>query len=127
MRHGGVRLGRILGIEVSANVGVLVIGALLAWSLATTVLPYSAPGLVDRAYWMAGALGALAFLGSLLAHELAHSVVARRNQVEVRGITLWMFGGVSEMEEDPPTPGADFRITAAGPATSLLLGGAFLG
>lgn len=127
MRQGGLRLGRILGIEVSANLGVLVIGALLAWSLAATVLPSNAPGMVDRSYWAAGVLGALLFLGSLLAHELAHSVVAQRNGVEVRGITLWMFGGVSEMAEDPATPGADFRITAAGPATSLALGGIFLG
>lgn len=127
MRPGGVRLGRIFGIEVSANIGVLVIGGLLAWSLASMVLPQSAPGLVDRSYWAAGALGAGLFLISLLAHELAHSVVARRNGVEVLGITLWMFGGVSEMAEDPETPGADFRITAAGPATSLGLGGVFLG
>ena len=57
------------------------------------------------AYWSVGAIGALLFLGSLLAHEIAHSVVARRNDVEVQGITLWMFGGYAQFENDPPRPG----------------------
>lgn len=127
MTRGAIRLGRIFGIDVSANIGVLGIGALLTWSLAVSILPDGAPGLVSMAYWAVAFLGALCFLGSLLLHELAHSVVARRNQVEVDGITLWLFGGVSQFRTDPATPGADFRITAAGPGTSLLLGAAFFG
>lgn len=127
MRQGSIRLGRILGVPLSMDLGVLLIGGLLTWTLATLVLPRSAPGLVSSAYWSVGAIGALLFLGSLLAHEIAHCVVARRNDVTVEGITLWMFGGYAQFEDDPATPGAEFRITAAGPATSLALAAAFVG
>ncbi len=125
MRQGSIRLGRIMGIPLSMDLGVLLVGGLLTWVLATLVLPNGSPGLVSTAYWSVGALGALLFLGSLLAHEMAHSIVARRNDVAVEGITLWMFGGFAQFRSDPQTPGADFRITAAGPATSLGLGALF--
>ena len=125
MRQGSIRLGRIMGIPLSMDLGVLLIGGLLTWVLATMVLPNGSPGLVSMAYWSVGALGALLFLGSLLAHEMAHAIVARRNDVAVEGITLWMFGGFAQFRTDPHTPGADFRITAAGPATSIGLGGLF--
>ncbi|CAN5712519.1 site-2 protease family protein [soil metagenome] len=127
MQRGAIGLGRFYGIDVAANPGVLMIGALLSWSLATVVLPGSAPDLQTFTYWGLGLVGAVLFLGSLLVHELAHSVVARRNDVEVEGITLWLFGGVSEFKSEPETPGAEFRITAAGPASSMLLGGIFVG
>lgn len=127
MRQGSIRLGRIMGVPLSMDLGVLLIGGLLTWTLASLVLPESSPGLVSTAYWSVGAIGALLFLGSLLAHEVAHSVVARRNGVTVQGITLWMFGGYAQFEDDPPSPGAEFRITAAGPATSLGLGALFAG
>src|SRR5208282_2044223 len=64
-------------------------------------------------------LGAVAYIAALLAHELAHSLVARRYGVPVTSITLWAFGGVSELGSEPPTARADLRIAAAGPATSL--------
>lgn len=127
MRQGSIRLGRIMGVPLAMDLGVLLIGGLLTWTLATLVLPRSAPGLVPAAYWSVGAIGALVFLGSLLAHEIAHAVVARRNGVTVQGITLWMFGGYAQFEDDPPGPGAEFRITAVGPATSLALGALFAG
>lgn len=127
MRQGSIRLGRIMGVPLSMDLGVVLIGGLLTWTLATLVLPRSAPGLVDTAYWSIGAVGALLFLGSLLAHEVAHAVVARRNGVTVVGITLWMLGGFAQFDDDPKTPGAEFRITAAGPATSIGLAAAFIG
>lgn len=127
MQQGSIRLGRILGVPLSMNLGVLVIGALLAWSLASVVLPNGAPGLAGSVYWSVGAIGAVLFLASLLAHEMAHAVVARRNDVAVTGITLWLFGGFAQFENEPATPGAEFRITAAGPATSLGLGALFVG
>jgi len=126
MRQGSIRLGKILGVPLSMDLGVLVIGGLLTWGLATIILPNGAPGLVDSVYWTVGIVGSLLFLGSLLAHELAHAVVARRNEVEVEGITLWLFGGFAQFRNEPRTPGAEFRITAAGPATSLGLGAVFL-
>lgn len=126
MQQGSIRLGRILGVPLSMNLGVLVIGALLSWGLATVILPNGAPGLAGSVYWSVGAIGAVLFLASLLAHEMAHAVVARRNDVTVQGITLWLFGGFAQFENDPATPGAEFRITAAGPATSLGLAALFV-
>lgn len=126
MRQGSIRLGNILGVPLSMDLGVLVIGGLLTWGLATIILPNGAPGLVDSVYWSVGVVGALLFLASLLAHELAHAVVARRNDVEVEGITLWLFGGFAQFKNEPRTPGAEFRITAAGPAASIGLGVLFL-
>lgn len=127
MRQAGLRLGRIFGIEVSADLGVIFIGALFAWSLATAILPQTDPGLSGAAYWSVGAIGALLFLGSILAHEMSHSVVARRNGIEVEGITLWLFGGVAQFKNEARTPGAEFRIAAAGPAMSGFIGAASLG
>lgn len=118
----GIRLGRIFGIEVSANLGVLGIAALITWILAKDVLPAGAPGHVDVTYWSVAFVVAVLFLFSLLGHELAHSVVARRNGITVEGIHLWLLGGVSQLESDPKTPGAEFRITAVGPGSSLLFG-----
>jgi Zn-dependent protease len=126
MGQGGLRLGRILGIPVSADLGVLLIGGFLTWSLATIVLPRGEPGLTGGAYWSVAAIGALLFLGSLLAHEMGHSVVARRNGVEVEGVTLWLFGGVARLKNEAPNPGAEFRIAAAGPAVSIVLGVGFI-
>lgn len=121
MRGSGLRLGRILGIEVAADLGVLLFGGLLTWILAGSILPASAPGLSGTTYWSVAALGTLLFVGSLLAHELGHSVVARRNDIEVVGITLWMFGGVAEMKTDARSAGAELRIALAGPAMSILI------
>jgi Zn-dependent protease/CBS domain-containing protein len=107
------------------DLGVLLIGGLLTWTLASLILPNSAPGLVSTVYWTVGIVGAVLFLGSLLAHEMAHAIVARRNDVKVEGITLWLFGGFAQFENEPRTPGAEFRITAAGPGTSIGLAGLF--
>lgn len=125
MRQGSIRLGRILGVPLSMDLGVLLIGGLLTWTLASLILPNSAPGLVATVYWTVGIVGAVLFLGSLLAHEMAHAIVARRNDVRVEGITLWLFGGFAQFENEPATPGAEFRITAAGPGTSIGLAGLF--
>ncbi len=127
MRTSGLRLGRIFGIEVAADLGVLLFGGLLTWILATSVLPASEPGLTGTAYWSVAALGTLLFIFSLLAHELGHSIVARRNDIEVAGITLWMFGGVAELRSDAKSAGAELRIALAGPAMSFLVAAASIG
>src|SRR5438128_7508688 len=118
-------LGRIAGIHVGLNWSLLVIGALIAWSLATGILPAAAPGYTSSAYWTAGVVSAFVYLASLLAHELAHSVVAMRRGVRVEGITLWLFGGVSRFSSESSSPGAQALITFVGPLTSLLLGVVF--
>jgi Zn-dependent protease/CBS domain-containing protein len=115
-------LGRIFGIHVGLNWSLLVVAALIAWSLASSLLPSASPGQTSSAYWTAGVVSALVFLVSLLAHELAHSVVAVRRGVKVEGITLWLFGGVSRFSSETSSPGAQALITFVGPLTSLVLG-----
>jgi Zn-dependent protease len=120
-----LRLGRIAGIQVGASWSALLIAALIAWSLAGTLLPAQAPGLAPAGYWLAGVAGAGLFLGSLLAHELGHALVARRAGVRVRGITLWLLGGVAQLEDEPATPGTELRVAIVGPAVSLALAAGF--
>src|ERR671914_596969 len=119
------RFGRVAGIPVGANWSVLLIGGLIALSLATTILPAQVPGLAPAGYWLAAGLGAGLFLASLLAHEVGHAVVARRAGLRVRGITLWLLGGVAQLEDEPATPREGFRGAAAGPAVSLALAAGF--
>src|SRR5256712_2188070 len=119
-------LGRIAGIHVGLNWSLLVIGALIAWSLATGILQSATPGQASGAYWTAGVVSACVYLASLLAHELAQSIVAMRRGVRVEGITLWLFGGVSRFSSESSSPGAQALITFVGPLTSLLLGAVFL-
>jgi Zn-dependent protease len=116
-----VRLGRIAHIEVGIHWSVLVIMVLLVWSLAEAALPEFAPGSSDPVYWVAAVGGVLLLFASLLAHELAHSVVAERRGVAVEGITLWLLGGVSQLHGEAKTPRDEFEITAAGPLTSIAL------
>ena len=116
-----IRLGRLFGIEIGANWSLVFIFALIAWTLATEFLPLPdvAPHQPALAYWVAGAAGAVIFYACLLAHELAHALVARRNGVKVAGITLWLFGGVSRLDGEPKSAGAEARIAGVGPLTSL--------
>ncbi|HTE70262.1 MAG TPA: site-2 protease family protein [Actinomycetes bacterium] len=116
-----LRLGRIAGIPIGASWSVLLIALLIAWPLAGTLLPDQAPGLAAATYWLAGAVGAGLFLASLLAHELGHAVVARRAGLRVRGITLWLLGGVAQLEDEPASPRDELRVAIVGPAVSLAL------
>lgn len=116
------RLGRIVGVRVGVNWTVLVVFTLLAYGLGAERLPQSYKGLHPVAYVLGGLFTAAAFLGSLLAHELAHAIVARRNGLTVEGITLWLLGGVARFEGEPDSPGAELRIAGSGPLVSLLLG-----
>ncbi|HEX9475605.1 MAG TPA: site-2 protease family protein [Candidatus Dormibacteraeota bacterium] len=114
-----IRLGRVFGIEIGANWSLVFVFALIAWTVATQVLPFDVPGQPALAYWVAGAAGSVAFYACLLAHELAHALVARRNGVKVGGITLWLFGGVSRLDGEPKSAGAEALIAGVGPLTSL--------
>jgi Zn-dependent protease/CBS domain-containing protein len=121
-----IRLGSYDGIPVGIHWSVAVIFGLVTWELADIVLP-GAYGGTRAAYWIAALVAAFLFFASLLAHELSHAVVARRHGVAVRSITLWLFGGVAQLGGEALTPGADFKIAAAGPGTSLILVGVFAG
>jgi len=116
-----VSLGRIFGVHVGLNWSLLVVAALIAWSLATSLLPSASPSNTSGAYWTAGVVSAFVFLASLLAHELAHSVVATGRGVRVEGITLWLFGGVSRFSSETNSPGTQALVTVVGPLTSLVL------
>jgi Zn-dependent protease len=114
-----IRLGRIAGIPVGMHWTVVVIIALITDILAASVLPAVIPHQATGLYWMVAVAGALVFVAALAAHEIAHAIVARHWGVQVRSITLWMLGGIAELDGDPPTAKADLQIAIAGPAASL--------
>ena len=118
-------LGRIAGVRFGVNWSWLVVFALIVWTWATGIFPDQNPGLSKGTYYAMAIVGALFFFGSLLAHELGHAVQARREGMEIDGITLWLFGGVAKFKGMFPSAGAEFRIAIAGPLVSLLLGIAF--
>lgn len=122
-----LRLGRIAGVEVGLHWSLLVIGTLLAAGLASGRLPIDAPGYSTAEYVIAGSIAAIVFLASVLAHELSHAVVARREGVGVDGITLWLLGGVTRMSSEMTTPKAELAVAGAGPLTSFVLGVAMVG
>jgi Zn-dependent protease len=125
MGRSSIRLGRIFGIPVGLDWSLLVIAGLLTVSLALDRFPDEFPGEPTGAYWVVGLATAGIFFASVLAHELAHSVVARRYGVGVQGITLWMLGGVARLDGESPSPRAEFLTSAAGPGTSVALAGVF--
>jgi Zn-dependent protease len=125
MGRSSIRLGRIFGIPVGLDWSLLVIAGLLTVSLAADRFPGEFPGEPTGAYWVVGVATAAIFFASVLAHELAHSVVAQRHGVRVEGITLWMLGGVAKLDGESPTPRAELLISAAGPGTSVALAGLF--
>ncbi|MGW0766824.1 site-2 protease family protein [Streptomyces sp. NPDC002676] len=118
-------LGRVAGIRVGVHWSVLVIFLLIAFGLAEGRLPHAHPGSPGWAYWLAGVTTAVVFLLSLLAHELAHMLVARRNGVAGDEITLWLLGGAARLRSEAPGPAAELRIAGVGPLVSFLLGGVF--
>lgn len=119
-----VRLGRIAGVAIGVHWSVLAIVMLIIAGLSTHFTRI-VPGYPWAAYLLAAVLAAVLFVLSLFAHEVAHAIVAQRNGVEVDGITLWLLGGVARLRGEAPTPGADFRISAIGPVTSLLAAAVF--
>lgn len=120
-RGGGIHLGRILGVEITLDPSWFIFGLLIAWLLGDTFRA-SPLYLSPAAGWLLGAMGAVLFLFAVLAHELAHSVVARRKGIEVHGITLFIFGGVAQITEEPRTPGDEIKISIAGPVMSVAVG-----
>ncbi|MFI2205614.1 site-2 protease family protein [Streptomyces sp. NPDC020192] len=118
-------LGRVAGIRIGMHWSVLVIFGLIAFGLAEGRLPRAHPGSAPWAYWLTGLATAVVFLLSLLAHEISHVMVARRNGVGSDEITLWLLGGAARLHSEAPTPVAELRIAGVGPLVSLLLGGAF--
>jgi Zn-dependent protease/CBS domain-containing protein len=124
-------LGRIFGIRISFNWSWVIIFAIIVWILGAPkkyggVFVQTDPGLAQSTYWIMAVVAAFVFFISLLLHELSHSIVARRNGMEIEGITLWLLGGVSQFREMFKSPGSEFRIGLAGPAMSFFLGVIFV-
>lgn len=122
----GYRLFRIFGFDVKLNLTWLLLALLITWTLAAGLFPFDYPGLAQQTYWWMGIAGAVGILFSIVFHELSHSLVARHFGLPIKGITLFIFGGVAEMEEEPDSPKVEFLMAIAGPLASLLLGGIFL-
>lgn len=112
---------RIAGIEVGMDPSWMILALLVAWSLATGVFPNLYDGLPVMTYWWLGLLSVVGLAVSIVLHELAHSLVARRFGIKIRSITLFVFGGVADMADQPARPRAELLMAAAGPAMSLAL------
>jgi Zn-dependent protease/predicted transcriptional regulator len=123
--RSGIRIGRIFGIDINIDWSWIIIFALVAWSLSSS---FSAAhvnwGLGES--WFYAIIAALVFFASVLAHEIAHSLVARTRGVPVKNITLFLFGGVSNIQREPPSAMAEFLIAIVGPLTSFAAGIIFL-
>ena len=115
------RLFSLFGFEVSVDASWLLLGVLIAWTLAGSVFPDVIPGLTPTHYWVMAAFATAGLLMSIVFHETEHSLVARHYGLPIRGITLFIFGGVAEMTAEPTCPRDELLMAAAGPAASLLL------
>lgn len=116
---------RLFGFEVKIDISWILLALLIIWTLAVGLFPRTYPDLSRPTYWWMGVAGAAGIFLSIVFHELSHSLVARRFGMAIKGITLFIFGGVAEMEDEPPGPKAEFMMAVAGPLASLLLAGIF--
>lgn len=116
-----IKLFEISDIPIFVDLSWFLVVVLISWSLATSVFPSYYESESNSTYWAMGFAGAIGLFASILAHELGHSVVARSFLVPIRGITLFIFGGVAEMAKEPPSAKAEFWVAIAGPVVSLLI------
>jgi len=123
--RAGMSLGRLFGIQIQLDFSVLIVFALVVYSLGAALFPRWHPTWGAGLTWGTALTAGVLFFASLLAHELSHSVVAKLRGIPVPRITLFVFGGVSELEREPNTPATEFLIAIVGPAMSALLGFAF--
>jgi len=119
MNRSAISLGRILGIPIGVDYSWFLIFALLTWSLATSYFPVEFANWPVAQYWIVGAVTVIFMFGSVLLHELGHSVVALRYKIPVRSITLFIFGGVAQIAAEPPSAISEFWIAIAGPVVSF--------
>jgi Zn-dependent protease/predicted transcriptional regulator len=124
--NSGVHIGRIFGINIQIDWSWVFIFLLVTWSLAVGLFPSWHPDWSPALSWVVALSASILFFASVLIHELAHSLVAKAKGLPVRRIILFLFGGVSNIEREPPSPKAEFIITIVGPVTSLALGAFFL-
>lgn len=120
-----ITIFKLFGFSVKVDLSWLILALLVAWSLAAGLFPQQIEGLSTATYWGMGVAGAVGLLISIAFHEMAHSLVARRFGLPIHSITLFIFGGVAEMEEEPAAPEAEFWMALMGPVASLVLAGLF--
>jgi Zn-dependent protease/predicted transcriptional regulator len=118
----GITLFKLFGFEVRVDLSWVILAVLITWTLARGIFPGDITGLPARTYWIMGAFGAVGIFFSIVAHEFSHSVIARRFGLPIRRITLFIFGGVAQMDEEPASPRAEFFMAVAGPLASVALG-----
>ncbi len=121
------KLFRLFGFSVEADASWLLLAILVTWTLASGVFPYYFEDLAPQTYWIMAAVGAAGLFMSIILHELGHSLVARSVGIHIKSITLFVFGGVADMEDEPATARDELLMAIAGPATSIVLALVFFG
>ena len=116
-----ITLFKLLGFEVRIDLSWIVIAVLIAWSLSTGLFPFYYKNLSTETYWAMGIIAAVGLFISIIVHEFSHSLVARHYGMPMKGITLFIFGGVSEMEEEPPSPKVELLMACVGPLSSIAI------
>ena len=117
-----IKLFKIFGFEVGIDLSWIILAFLIAWSLSVGLFPFQFKGLSTETYWLMGIIGAVGLFLSIIFHELSHSLVARRYGMPMKGITLFIFGGVAEMSDEPTSPKAEFMMAVVGPISSIAIG-----
>ena len=120
-----VKVFKLFGFEVSIDLSWIIIAILIVWSLSKGLFPFHYKGLSVGTYWIMGIVGALGLFLSIIFHELSHSLVARKYGMAMKGITLFIFGGVAEMDDEPPNARSEFVMAIAGPISSIVMGFVF--
>ena len=121
------KLFKLFGFEVGIDLSWVVIAILIAWSLSTGFFPFQYKNLSTQTYWLMGIIGAVGLFLSIIAHEFCHSLMARKSGMPMKGITLFIFGGVAEMGDEPPSAKAEFLIAVVGPLSSIAIAAIFYG
>jgi Zn-dependent protease len=122
---GRLQIARLLGIPIYVHFSWLIVFVLVVWTLATGYFPSIDPERDARSHWLKGLVASLLFFVSILLHELGHAAVALRRGIGIRSITLFIFGGVADLERDPPDGRTEFVVAAAGLLVSVALAGLF--
>jgi len=120
------KLFKLFGFQINVDLSWLILFLLLSWSFAANSFPQARPGLTTTTYWVMGVVTALLLFVSIVLHEVSHALAARRYGLPIRGITLFIFGGVAEMTDEPPTAKSEFVVAIAGPIASIAIGGVCL-
>ncbi len=121
LQSGSLKIATIMGIPIRVHFSWLIIFGLITWSLSTLYFPKAAPFMPAGYYWISGAVAALMLFVSVAFHELAHSFVALKYKLPISSITLFIFGGVSQITGEPPNPKVEFKMAVAGPLSSIFL------